>query len=645
MLFLEGNAESKDASGIKGTTEIYQAQGALEQLTESWDALGTFVIPKSKEEAKKFVDVINRSVIAQESLTKSLQRSMGGVITGADEFAKKFKNTYYDGVTKVINGVNVIQPSLIEIGATFKDTVESAEGLASSMGRMVNPSEMTVYNMVELAKATGESSKAIGTMVGEMSRYGFTQLEATEKLHDLSVEARKAGLSAKGYMTEINKNMKSISGFGFKSGIDGMSKMVKQAMLLRTNIESIGAKNLQGSVLDPEGAIEMAANFQMLGGAVGKLSDPFQLMNMAQTDMEGLQNELVNSAKAATTFNNATGKFDVSTADMYRLREQAKLTGANLEDLVNTGKEAAKMDYIKDKFDLSGIKDENQQVLSGLSEIGAKGEVKFDLPGFNEQGQTLQQILGDANRKKELDKALAEYQVNANKSEQELAISQMTISEDQAKDINVIKEAILRNLSPTERKDLETSIKDLTNATGEKSLALANQGADVTKDIPESMNKVVETAVRNAPTMDADRIDALKTVLDQMKNEDMSPKLPVNDLFLGANNSGPKIMSKGSLYQGIVGDEVAMGTNLTDAFNRSGKLNEILSSIGSAQNTGGNTSVNGKIDININLTGAISGDKNADVEKMFSDPRVQKQIMDTVLYKLDSYKRQQGVLS
>jgi hypothetical protein len=40
---------------------------------------------------------------------------------------------------------------------------------------------------------------------------------------------------------------------------------------------------------------------------------------------------------------------------MYRLREQAKLTGANLEDLVNTGKEAAKMDYIKDKFDLSGI--------------------------------------------------------------------------------------------------------------------------------------------------------------------------------------------------------------------------------------------------------------------------------------------------
>jgi hypothetical protein len=121
--------------------------------------------------------------------------------------------------------------------------------------------------------------------------------------------------------------------------------------------------------------------------------------------------------------------------------------------------------------------------------------------------------------------------------------------------------------------------------------------------------------------------------------------LNIQDALFSLDNSTPTIMSEGQIYKGIVGDEVAVGTNLTEAFNKSGKLNEMLSSIGSTQNVGGNATVGGKIDININLTGAISGDKNADVEKMFSDPRVQKQIMDTVLYKLDSYKRQQGVLS
>ncbi len=622
MLFFFYDLESKDASGIVGTTEIYAAQGALEQLSESWAALGKFVIPKSKAEAKDFVDIINKSVIAQESLATSLQRSMGGVITGAGELVEKFRNVYYGA---------------IEMGSSFKDTVESVEGLATSIGRMVNPSEDTVFNMVALSKATGESSKAIGTMVGEMTRYGFTQLEATKKLHKFSVEARQSGLSAKGYMSEINKNMKSISGFGFKSGVDGMGKMVKQAMLLRTNIEAIGAKKLQDTALDPEGAIQLAADFQMLGGAVGKLSDPFQLMYMAQTDMAGLQDELVNSAKAATTFNKVTGKFDVSTQDMYRLREQAKLTGANLEDLVNTGKEAAKMDYIKDKFDLSGIKSENQQVLAGLSEIQSDGTVKFDLPGFDEQSQTLEDILKDGSRKAELDKSLVEYEKNAGKSEKDLAIEQMTISETQAKDINIIKETIMRNLSPAERKSLEESIVDLTKVTGEKSKAIADDGSRLTKGIPEIANRAAETATGILPDkLSKGDIDDLDTAIDKAKDTifNKSPELPVpvNDLFLGANNSVPKIMSKGTLYKGIVGDEVAMGTNLSDAINK-----------GSGGSDGG--TVDGKIDININFTGAISGDKNSDIEKVFNDPRVQKQIMDTVLYKLDGYKRQQGVLS
>jgi hypothetical protein len=108
--------------------------------------------------------------------------------------------------------------------------------------------------------------------------------------------------------------------------------------------------------------------------------------------------------------------------------------------------------------------------------------------------------------------------------------------------------------------------------------------------------------------------------------------IETKDLFLGENNSAPKLMSKGTLYKGIVGDEVAMGTNLSDAINKGG-------------GGSGGGSVDGKIDININFTGAISGDKNSDIEKVFNDPRVQKQIMDTVLYKLDGYKRQQGVLS
>ena len=91
-------------------------------------------------------------------------------------------------------------------------------------------------------------------------------------------------------------------------------------------------------------------------------------------------------------------------------------------------------------------------------------------------------------------------------------------------------------------------------------------------------------------------------------------------------NDAPQLLAKGKIYEGIVGDEIAIGTNLTDALNKGG---------------GG---IGGKIDININLTGSIGGDPGQ-LSKMFNSPQVQKQIMDTVLYKLNDYKRQQGVLS
>ena len=90
----------------------------------------------------------------------------------------------------------------------------------------------------------------------------------------------------------------------------------------------------------------------------------------------------------------------------------------------------------------------------------------------------------------------------------------------------------------------------------------------------------------------------------------------------------PQLLAKGKVYEGIIGDQVAIGTGIVDALNSNAQSN----------------SIGGKIDININLNGAINGDSGM-ISKMFNSPQVQKQIMDTVLYKLKDYKNQQGVIS
>ena len=221
--------------------------------------------------------------------------------------------------------------------------------------------------------------------------------------------------------------------------------------------------------------------------------------------------------------------------------------------------------------------------------------------------------------------------------DRQLAVAQLSVAEQQKIAVDKIKDAVILSLNDTERAKFYKNIEETNatlNATGTD---IATKVGPTTAEGVFKTSKNVKTGADNFdPSLDPIQIDKLKEIYTGVK---------VQDMFMPAGDA-PTLLNEGTLYKGIVGDEVAIGTNLTEAFNKSGKLNEIMSSIASTNNSGGgNASVDGKIDININLTGAISGDRSGDIEKMFSDPRIQKQIMDTVLYKLDSYKNQQGVLS
>ena len=390
-------------------------------------------------DVKGIYENIEKIMIGLQDSSLALQRGMGGVLSNTSNFRERLIGAYSD---------------TIKIGATFEDVTGAVKGLSDGMGKIVSPSKETVVSMVELSKATQMSTSEIGGMVSEMVRFGGTQKQATEQISKMAKEGRLAGLNGKAYTEAIGKNLKSVSGFGFKSGVDGMKKMVKEAMLLRTSIESIGASKLAADVLDPEKALETAAAFQMMGGAVGKLSDPFQLLHMAQTDIAGIQEELVNSTKSAFKFNNETGNFDIATQDMYRLREQAALTNTSLEDLVNAGREGAKLDFLKDKFDLDNLPEEQQALISQLATVGENGNLSVDIPGLDkpitaESPEQLQAAL----RTEEAQKALADYQANMNLTDRQIAEQQLTVQEKQTAIQNEIKKQ--KSLSKKELEKLE----------------------------------------------------------------------------------------------------------------------------------------------------------------------------------------------
>lgn len=616
------------------TTPDFSTEG--NKLTEMVNNLGTAL--KNALNADQLLEDLSGA----EGMALKLQRSIGGVAVGAD----KFRNT-------ILSAWKNTQ----ELNATFSDVKEAVEGVASSMGRMVMFSEKQyeiqkgnvkqrqseLEYMVQFAKATGMAEKDVGGMVGELSRFGGTMIDNIAYMSELATSARKSGLDAKTFTTEVGKNMKMASGFGFKAGREGIEKMVKQASMLRTTMDKIGAKGFADNLLDPEKAIEAAASMQMLGGAVGKLADPFQLMHMAQSDMAGLQEELLKSTKAAFTFNKATGGFDASTEDLYRLREQARITGQNFDELLETGKEMAKMDYLKEKFGLGSMDEDTQNLVAGLSQIGKGGNVIVDIPGFGRLEAANAEEMKARLAQTDVQTALKDYQEKAGQTEKDIAVAQLTTQEKQAADVQAIRNAVIFAMSDSERDKLINSFKNGSDAMRDVYKDLVNTGAGfVVETAKEGITGVATKAEQVKekygygttpdPTKQRDFEERIKRVF-KLEGESASGTdeiaVQTSDLFVPGGDIAPKVMTKDTLYKGIVGDQIMMGTNLDKALN---------------QKAGGGNAIGGKMDINLNVNGSVNGD-NGNISKLFEDPRVQKQIMDTVLYKLESYKKQQGVIA
>ena len=580
-------------------------QTLSEQINGINTKIGGYVVGTNMDEVYK--SLAKQFVTINDNATK-LMRSMGGILL-ATEGSAKYLADFRSRITDA-----TLQGK--ELGISFKDSNETVVALASSMGRMVNPSTEVISNMTIMAKSTGLSNAEIGGMVANISKFKGTQSESLKMMSDIAMEARKTGINTADYLKNVSSGLKKASTFGFKEGIEGVKTMAKQAAMLRTSIESLGAKGLQDTALDPEGAIEAAAKFQMLGGAVGKLADPFQLMRMAQTDMAGLQDELVKSTASAFKFNNETGRFEASTQDLYRLREQAKITGANFDEMAEAGKEAAKLDFLKNAVDLEGLKEEQKGLISSLAQIGSDGKITVDIPGFDEGTKDLQELMKDDKFKT----ALGEYQLDQAKTEKDIAIASMTIEEDQLQTLLQIEQAVIAGMDINEQTKFRENLIKASQAAEKQGISVTDSLKKTSKEYLD-LQSSVEAKAENVKQIEVP--EGTKTALET-KMEEMKKVLNVNDALIPSAGSSPTILSKGAIYKGIASDDVAVGEGLGKALN--------------------SASVGGKIDVNINLSGSVSGDPGQ-LSKMFNSPQIQKQIMDTVLYKLNEYKRQQGVLS
>jgi hypothetical protein len=126
---------------------------------------------------------------------------------------------------------------------------------------------------------------------------------------------------------------------------------------------------------------------------MAQLGDPFQLMYQARNAPEELAKSLTKAAKESATFNKQTGEFEMSAHELDRLRESAEALGMDYQELVQTAKQAAKVDYLG-KF-LGDIPEDKRGLLEGMTQLTEKGaEITF----VDDKGKLQTKLLGDLSK-------------------------------------------------------------------------------------------------------------------------------------------------------------------------------------------------------------------------------------------------------
>lgn len=409
-MFLQSAGGAADAAGNA-------AKSALDAATTS---------AKGLERATKAADV------AVLDLAGSMAKMMfpAGVIQDVD----KLRELTYDMTREGLGQTKTVGDAIAKtMGEATFETLQFGVGLDDNFNLMKSINNVMktntllgteqVVNMQALANNAGVTGAEIATLVEGFRSIGVGTDKAIENIGDMQQQARDYGVNVGEFMKGISSNLKMMSSYNFKDGVEGFSRMVMKAQALRIDVGK--TFTMAEGLLEPEKAIETAASFQMLGGAIGDLGDPFKLLHMAQTDAEGLQDAVIGMAESAVVFNEETGEFDIPVTEMYRLREAAGAAGMTYQDMTEMAFKAAERTKKLDLLGTTTVPQDYKDLVANMGNIKG-GQLEVTIPSFDSAGKQMASVTKKAHELNQADyKALEKMQEESNMDEKDIALQSM----------------------------------------------------------------------------------------------------------------------------------------------------------------------------------------------------------------------------
>lgn len=234
-------------------------------------------------------------------------------------------------------------------------------------GEVVNPNfNSDIENLIAASKVFGEET--VGNIVAGFDKLGMSMKSATNATGKLFKEASEYGINLQKYAENFTSNLQMAQMYNFRNGVNGLKEMARKATEIRQDMKQIAS--FADKVGTVTGAVETAANLQVLGGSFAALSNPLAMLNESLTDMNGLQDRFNQMTQGAATYNSVTHQIEMDPVTRQLMKRAAQSMGVDPNNFIDQAYAQARQTEIKRQIDLNGIGGIRDDVLKMLPNIG-----------------------------------------------------------------------------------------------------------------------------------------------------------------------------------------------------------------------------------------------------------------------------------
>ena len=488
------NSNTTTQGSVLNPYDVIKAGSGTSKISEMSDQFKTG-INTEKELLNK--DKLNDAILKQLQLESDLHTQINEGLGLTGKLSRDFRDTLIQST-----------PAAAQLGYDIGNITDMMTTLSEKTSKFSLIASNTLEQSFKTSRAFGMTLPQLSEAFSEFEKVGYGAADTLDKINSAGLKSASLGLNSKKTTQDLKANIEKLNEYGFKNGVEGLNRMVQKSAEFRMNMAE--TFKVAEKVMNPESAIELTANMQMLGGAIGDLNDPLKLMYMATNNVEGLQDALHGAAAGLATYNTEQKRFEITGANLRRAQEMAKTLGVDYKEFAK-GAIAAQERIIANDVLLSkgfDIDDKDKEFLTNLSSM-KDGEMQIVIPKSLEK--TLGEQLG-ANEIKLSD--LTTEQINLLKAQRDELEGKTT--EEMAKEMLSETKHMSNNIEAMARSFAIRGKREMFGKEGElldgKERVIPGMGP-ILKQLKELREEGLSTS------KDPGKVGAiLKPVLDEIKN-------------------------------------------------------------------------------------------------------------------------------